>query len=482
MEGPPNPICQTPGDPFVGKHHVGPNTPFRIGSNSKTITAAITLTVLKQMLASKGLPATDQDAMNLKILDPSNDLISARLRRVLSAAPTGAGIACNGNVTGDGRPDPRWKDVTVRQLLTHTSGLPRDEHSVTSQLARIRGFSSEADLAADETAIGATQAARATIEGPGGHGHFLRLQSLEEVLIGNADLCFQFDPGGPIPENVSSYSNLGFGLLQHIAEHVSGRPLTAPLAEPEKHDESLLAQFLSTRLGITKGVESKHGIYMSQPIKSLRDSAEPKYRGWDGNTMNGLFSDRKRPWCMWDDETGQCDGTGYDNGSYRFTWDWANAQVGVSYTSPAYFAGAGLLAVELPLYFQYMSKYWVSGSYGRERTEAPSNASHWHIGELVGTHSTAAQFMGDAVEYYPVPRHPNGDLDLSTFTTTWTEDSPTEKCVLPKNLNMVLATNQVSDFQCGTSICGTRYMALRDVVKAALCKVDWLKVKPEITL
>ncbi|HVJ92029.1 MAG TPA: serine hydrolase domain-containing protein [Labilithrix sp.] len=484
--GPPNQACGSAGDPFVGGAKIGPNTAFRIGSNSKAITAAITRIVLKQKLANLGRPATDAELESLRVFDDRLDLVSPALRRAVSG-PTGGGagaVCVSGPVSpvmANGLPDSRWRDMTVGHLLGHRSGLPRSGNPVTSKLATIRGINSMAQLHAESLLVGAPAAARSAVAGPNNTGRFIRAATLEEYLIGNVDLCLERAPGAAPAPTEDAYSNIGYAILQHIAEHVSGRPLSAELGQAGGHDTSLIGQFLQTRLGITKGADSAEGIYFSQPIEDLRDASEPKYRGWDGTSQNGQFFDLKRPWCNW--VGNRCDGSAWDSNDRRFSWDWANAKVGVSYSNEGIASGVGLLAAEMPLYLRFMAKYWVSGSgsvplYGRER--APnSSAPRWHIGELTGSHSTVAQFNGGFVEYIPVPRKANGELDLAKFNA----NLKTKGCYLPMKLDLALAANQVNDAVCTPTaglICSERYMALRDVVKEALCSVDWKKVDAQL--
>lgn len=487
--GPPNEACANAGDPFVGGAKVGPDAAFRIGSNSKAVTAAIMRAVLKQKLALLGRPTTDAELESLKVFDADLDLVAPRFRQAVLAtgsAPGSAGVCVpgpNAQVTSSGRADPRWRDITVGHLLGHRSGLPRSSNPVTSKLSTLRNLNTEGAVAAHSQLTKAPGAARAAISGPNGQGHFIEAPSLEELLIGNADLCFAYAPGGEVPAGVDPYSNFAYGIVQHIAEHVSGRSLTAPLGEPAMHGSSLLAQFLETRLGVTKGKESVHGIFMSQPIDGMHDPAEPKYRGWDGLRQNGVFADTKRPWCTWNGATQTCSGAAFDGGAGRFSWLWSSEKVPVGDAQQGVGSGVGLLAAEMPIYLAFMAKYWVSGAgatpfYGRERAQHASAGTRWHIGELTGTHSTAAQFVGDVVPYAMVPRTSEGELDLTGFGA----NTPMKSCTLPAKLDLVLATNQVNDATCPTegNICSTRYMALRDVVKEALCKVTWTKVAPKL--
>lgn len=494
--GPPNPICGKPGDEFSGVGAVTPDTPMRLGSNSKAITAAITRIVLQQKLASLGRPTTDAEVESLLVFDPDLDLVSPNLRRVVQANAAAAPVTCPTGQSGTpvipgGKVDPRWQTMTVGHLLGHRSGLPRDVNMVASKLAAIRGISSLGELEQEAELAGAGQAVRESLAKAVPNAHFLRPQTLEEYIIGNTDVCLNFSPGGPlptIPEDFDPYSNIGFGLLQHIAEHVSGRSLGAPLGEADAHPETLLAQFSETRLGITIGSSSKYGIYAAQPILGVRDVAEPSYRAWDGTTLQGTGPDLKRPYCVWNEAAKTCDATPFLTGTVRYHWKWINEPVPVGYENERILPGAGLLVAEAPLMLKFLAKYWVSGGgatpyYGRERATNPSTATHAHLGALRGTDSTVAQFMGDVIDYYAVPRK-DGELDLATFQALELKPADALKCVLPKGLDMVLTANQHDDQVCATDgqdACNRRYMALRDVVKEALCKVSWMKVNPQLT-
>jgi len=118
--GPPNQACANGGDPFVGGAKVGPNTAFRLGSNSKAITAAIVRTVLKQKLASLGRPTTDAEVESLRVFDPELGLVSPRLWQAVNGVPGGGvGTLCvPGRVSPvlpSGRPDIQVLGVRRRQ-------------------------------------------------------------------------------------------------------------------------------------------------------------------------------------------------------------------------------------------------------------------------------------------------------------------------------------------------------------------------------
>ncbi len=491
LEGPPNIICQDKNgdDTYQELNKVRANTPFRIGSNSKAITAAIVRDVLKKRLAEKGRPATDDELESLKIFDLDMDLVSPRLRRFVNGNLATSAVACespaeqpNGQpVVSGGRVDPRWLDITVGQLLSHRSGLPSDGNSTYRKLGQLRGLTTAEALDAAEAQSGAPEAAKAALRDKLLGARFVAPQTIEEYLIANTDLCFEFEPGTAPPPDENDYSNLGFGILQHIAEHVSGMAFAPALGWHDLHSATLLAKFAKEKLGFEKGVESSYGIYFSQPVEGQRDPAEPVYRAWDGTSMLGRSKDIKRPHCYFGLESKSVKCDVFLQGFSRFDWGWEEKLVNVSYEKQGVTPGAGLLAAEMPLYQKFMARYWVSGDekynyYGRERATNPSPKTRVHHGALAGTKSTVVQFMGDDIPYYVVPRK-DGELDLANLTESTTEKS----CKIPSGLNLAMATNQSSDSACGADGCGMRYRALREVVKEALCQVDWLKVSPQIT-
>ncbi|MBN9165638.1 MAG: serine hydrolase [Myxococcales bacterium] len=491
-EGPPNKKCAADTDPFIGANKMKPDAAFRIGSNSKAFTAAIVRIVLKQKLAALGRPTTDQEVESLKVFDPALDLVPARLRNAVLVGSTTAAPNCiqppvgGSKVTMRGTPDPRLRDITVGQLLGHISGLPQGGNPVTNKLAAIRGIDSVQELDAEAGTLGVSSEKQVELAEKHDGGHFIRQENLEEYLLANADLCLEFEPGKR-PAGANGYSNIGYGYLQAIAEHVSGRTLHAPLGLPEKHPESLMAQFLSTRLGITKGADSAYGVYLSQTIPALRDSSEPVYRAWDGQSLNGRFRDVKRPWCIWSEDEKKCDASQFLAGKSRYNWSFVDTKVAVGDRDDGYSGGPGLFAAEMPILLEFMAKYWVNGDgatpfYGRERSTNPSpDQIREHRGALAGTHSTITSFTGATVNHNVVPTKPDGEFDLVAYKKQLDENNATtSQCKLPAGIDMAFAANQVNDATCPADICNA-YGGLREALKEKLCTIDWLKVSPQIS-
>lgn len=139
---------------------VQPASLFRIASVSKPLTAMAIM-----QLVERGQLDLDQRVLDLVSLEPLVD--------------------------PEQRPDPRWKSITVRQLLHHTGGWDRsqsyDPIGRAPQIARAFGHETPA--------------------------------SLTEVIRYMMGQPLDFDPGTRY-----AYSNLGYLLLGRVIEQVSGQP------------------------------------------------------------------------------------------------------------------------------------------------------------------------------------------------------------------------------------------------------------------
>ena len=138
---------------------VRPDSLFRIASITKPITAAAIL-----VLVERG--RLDLDAKVLDILKLPG-------------------------VSLDKLPDPRWKQITIRQLLFHTAGFDRgggfDPMFRSDEIAKANGTPAPADASA-----------------------IIRFMLLRRL---------DFDPG-----TKHAYSNFGYCLLGRVVEQVSGKP------------------------------------------------------------------------------------------------------------------------------------------------------------------------------------------------------------------------------------------------------------------
>jgi CubicO group peptidase (beta-lactamase class C family) len=134
---------------------VQPNSLFRIASISKPITAAAILALVERGKLS----------LDAKILDSID----------APGAPT----------------DPRWRQITIRQLLQHTAGFDRS--------------------ASFDPMFRSNEIAKATgTKPPAGQRAIIRYM---------LDRQLDFDPGTKM-----AYSNFGYCLLGRVIEHVTGKP------------------------------------------------------------------------------------------------------------------------------------------------------------------------------------------------------------------------------------------------------------------
>lgn len=159
--GPPLFCCYGSGD-LEQQIPVTPDTVFRIGSITKTFTA-----VALMQLWEQGRVELDR---------PANDYL--RAYRLVPARPS-------------------WRPATVRQLLTHTAGIPEWVHP--TRMLRSRWF--EETFALDQ-----------------------RLPTLAEYYDGRLRLAAE-------PGTVWTYTDHGFAAAGQIVEDVTGLPLHRYLAE-----------------------------------------------------------------------------------------------------------------------------------------------------------------------------------------------------------------------------------------------------------
>lgn len=465
-EGPPSQECGTESDPFVGGAQIQPGTPFRIGSNSKAVLAAVFRKELKKALAAKrGKAVTDADVEALALLNDEIALVSPKVRAAMLA-----GLGNTGGISGGFCAANGWSKVTLGHLLTHRAGLPHDNQSVNEKLSALRGLTSASALAAQEAASGATLAARNTLEAEQGtNAYFVPRATSEESIAAQGDICFKSEPGAK-----ESYSNAGFNVLEYVLEHVTGKRFAAPNGSAGQHGASLLSNFTYNELGSLYGIERSH------TALGARDVAEPEYRHWSTTqlTYYPTEKDNKRPWCTL--ENGSCDFGKFDANILRYNWNWLREYVGFTYSNASAFAGAGALAAEAPQLLQFMSRFAVSYPYGASRTLIDTKgAPTEHLGGLDGTRSWVFQSNGKPMAYFKLGTKRNGEWSFDL------DEDTAASCTLPKGVDVFFAMNQSNDAKCtetekcvvddpnssdGKTSAYTRYI---NVLKEALCKVDW---------
>ena len=139
---------------------VTPEARFRLASVSKPITAVAVL-----RLAQEGGLSLDERAFERLPLEP--------------------------HLAPGARPDPRWQQITIRQLLTHTAGWDRD-------------------CSGDPMFMSVAIARALGVPAPAEPEHIIRWMAAQPL---------DFDPGQGY-----AYSNFGYCVLGRIIERVTGQP------------------------------------------------------------------------------------------------------------------------------------------------------------------------------------------------------------------------------------------------------------------
>jgi Beta-lactamase len=467
-DGPPSGACATAKDPFIGGDKILPNTPFRIGSNSKAILAAVLRIELKKALAAKrGVPVTDADIEALKLIDNGElELVSPAVRSAMIADGLG------GFITEACPIVDAWRKVTVGQLLEHKSGLPRSSEDPYEELSKIRGLNSAAKLTVQETASGAPAAAKTALKDDrGNNAYFVPPFTLEEFAIAQGNRCFAYEPGTKY-----NYSNSGFTLLGYVLEHITGKSFNAKNGYPFMHSWSLLSDFTEAELGFNVGIELSH------LALGKRDPAEPRYRHWRDNSYYAPEKDDKRPWCVLSGGHCNFDTWAADDSSYN--WEWKQERVPFTYGNHQVMGGVGALAAEAPKYLAFMNRFYVRDpDYGKDRSLFAQLEPLAHRGSLDGTESYVAQFNGDSIVYRHFTNRPNGTMSFDRAKAS------NHSCSVPPGVNFFFAMNQRSDAKCTfENECQvwkdetrtesySAYSQFPEVLKEALCKVQWNNTK-----
>ncbi len=414
-----------PGHPLPAPTEVQPNTPFRIGSNSKAVTAAVLRKEIKREVL-----VTDTDA-NVEALRLCDGVVPQEILDVIclgdppplplptisglppdcdseDACPYGgdcvvtdegtgtgycdncppgfAGLDCSRNITScpslANHSDSRWEDVTLGHLMGHRAGLPRSvpdrDKIILPNLYRFRDLMVESDWADQEDLLTSETGfpnGSFNSEFPdfsdakddiGESGYFVPRFTAIESILARMGSCLLYTPGTSPPASLDSYSNTAYSLLGIVIETVTGRNFDGTTGKPQLHQGSLLEEFNEDQLGLPiPGQGTAEGMYHAQSRFELRNPKEPVWRAWSttaGGTYYKLVYDEKRPYCEW--ISNNCSFLDWINGVLRFDWAFLDRQTiqGYEGSSGTGPATAGSLAVEAEAYLRFMAKYWVGGS------------------------------------------------------------------------------------------------------------------------
>lgn len=430
-------------DPYLAAApKVGPDTPFRIGSNSKAVTAAITRLAIRQkwMQLNPGSDPTYAEIEALNLVNPvglGSQLIDPQLRDIL-ARVTPPPYFYDLDLGVEGYADENWVKVTVGDLLGHTAGLKRDPPSYTNSivptLAWLRGLWTIGDFATQDALLQAqygpltVDLARAQLAAASGQStsdiYFLPRPTGREVVLAVTGTRFKNDPD----DNINEYSNIDPPIWQMINEYLTGLPYSAELGEPASHEGSLVDLFFEQDLGVNTTGQS--GIFRSQAaFPRLPTDPEPRYRGYvpSQNTYTPLSNDSKRPHCFHNGNGVSCVFDSWVDESFgRANWNWGLGLSEQHTNNANIWPESGLLAAEPAAYLKFMSKYWVGGYgadplIGEQRVDA-SNKKIWnayvtHNGALDGTLSWVLQLGNSGPTTFNLPpRTSNGSALKDEFT------------------------------------------------------------------
>ncbi len=420
---------------------VQPTTPFRLGSISKSVTAAIGRRVVKEAwaLANWGAVPADGSIESLPLVNTSKtslgiNMLPQQLNTVYDRLDIVPHVytATFGNLA-----DPRWVSVTFGNLLAHRSGMQRDggndylQHTVNSipQLRYLLTDEGDLDLdklAAQEAqlaviygqaAVDAARSAMAAAAGvPPSSVYFVPQPTLQEFVHVLAARPLLHDPD----DEVFQYSNDGPGYIIVVAERLRNRPFAASNGDPASHNGSLLHEFFLEELGITTTGQS--GIFRAQlTTPFLPGDPEPKKRIWNGgqNTYYPVSWDTKRPHCIVNVTGTSCTFNPWrDATNGRISWNWQRAQVPIVADWIGINAGSGELVADPATMLKFLNKYWVSGydvnpRIGEKRSTAGNqswNVYTTHNGAWAGAMSWAMQLgkIGAPFTYNLPPRSLNG--------------------------------------------------------------------------
>lgn len=420
---------------------VQPTTPFRLGSISKSVTAAIGRRAVKQTWAFNNWGTVPPDGWieALPLVNTWNtalgvNMLPSTLNAVYSRQLTVPYVytATFGNFA-----DPRWISVTLGHLLAHRSGMQRDgdndylRHSVNSiptlrNLLTDQGNIDTTKLAEQEAlltaiygaaAVNNARNAMATAAGvPASKIYFVPQPTLQEFIHVLAARPLLNEPD----DYVYQYSNDGPGYIIIIAERLKNKRFAADNGNPASHSGSLLHEFFLEELGTpTTGQSGIFRAHLTTPFPP--GDPEPKKRYWNPtqNTYYPVSWDTKRPHCIVNDTGTSCNFDPWRLSTHgRISWSWQRAEVPLVAEWIGINAGSGELVADPGTLLKFLNKYWVSGydinpRIGEKRMAGGKPV--WdlyttHNGALYGAMSWAMQLgkQGQPAIYGVPPRSSNG--------------------------------------------------------------------------
>lgn len=415
---------------------VRPDMPFHMASVTKFVTAAATRMLVKEYLLAQQPPPNPIDPSAVLVVD----VLPSDLRDYyLHTAGTGTCAPVPGWLTtfsgsesdprncGTGQhPDDRWTDVTVGDLIGHTSFMAGSDADagffdrwgwlsgggsvyIMSNLQALRGINNYWDWIVEYLALSSTtkyptelEDARdaiaaalddegVTLSGGGSvsDGNILFIDHynsadgwtpVEDYLIIAAGNAFAANPAGATDDSpgTGTYSNQNYRMLGRIAAHLhatlnGGEDLwAAPDGFPELHDDTALGWFLAQN-GIDRGIWSEHAIFNRQHNYAPGyEDPTPWGRSWSNGSYESMERPNSRPWCLLDGNN--CDFSFWMAGDAAERglapeWDFSTGSLLDPAEVPRYrneptgwITEGGGLAMEMPALLTLLDRYAPEGS------------------------------------------------------------------------------------------------------------------------
>jgi hypothetical protein len=495
--------------------YVQPDTPMRVGSVSKIITAMMVRDLIKKRIAALGLqndPAY-QDIAAIKLVDPKLDLLPPDIQYLLRGETCGIvqvddiqGCTRQCGATGA---DTRWMNVTIGDLLSHNAGLPAVapewQQTVIDNLADLRGYDSESEWSAEhanvriknqsfQTDIDAATTFLKNLDPERRNVYFVnRYNALigedpqDEWFEAMLTRCLvsaplQVTDASPAGNN-GPYSNTNFAILDRVVAHLSssGRS-AAQTGSPSEHTGSAIDVFLAEH-DLDEGVVTKQGIYHNHRAAGTVGWTNygPVPRDWNGSSYYYTDFDEKRPWCRWTGET--CDFTEWrENPEYRIPWNFQLAgdeagRVDFWQINHGLTIGTGAYAVEAPVLLKLINKYAVGTNdvvQGRDRVECGSNCDRRMSknGSMEGAHAFAYSLKAGAASLsLPQPNAAGWLTENGALTNIAVSEQG--------DVDFVVAVNQNRDERPSNQV-SSNYNSMPTYVRYGLSRVDWSAVDREL--
>lgn len=516
-----------------------PDSPMYLGSLTKAITAAVARWLIDERLAASPEPVLRPcaeppclaTAADVQLLDPALDLLPQNLAEVARGdVPLPVPIVEAPCTEGHDPKyaDPRWRTITIGNLISHRSGLTRNArwfaagNGVIGNLTALRGYTDggEEPWIAEDAAVraantgyaSALDAASAWLSARNDDApvYFVNVhppdaRPLDEIFTLSAGLCLEYNPGSeakyledslydPIGQE-GQYSNFALTIVGRVIDHLqrarTGGAYLPDFGRPETHWDSALADFLAEKLDVTEGVETAEGILTlgsTYPFPGAGPPAHPVPRIWAENSFYPRGWDEKAPYCVYRD--GACDfgewlkaADGDTSLRPELTWTLLDDTLGFRRV-PLWAAyeyannAAGSFISELPVFLEFAARYNISGrsdrldnGNGTERTN-PLKTTQGHHGALGGGYAIVQQMVG-GIQLRTLPPLIDGHLvdDFDHLQPTL--------ITRPDHVDFVVAVNQTDDPRCTSQLgdfCTTEYQMLGTFIEYGLSQVDWAAV------